>query len=570
MAVVTSNPPSMDTDRWYPHARYLRAPATNSRSGAGAEGVAMGALPGSRLPRRFLTRRASAPSVAVSRGRNLTMDTPLANELRQHTAALRALARSLVGESAAEDLVQDVALAVLEQPPPVATGLRAFLQTMLRRRAKNHWRATQRRRWREQHSASPESASSPVSLVEQQEAVKLATDSLLALPEPYRDVLFRRFFRDALPGDIARETGVPLATIKSQLQRGLAMLRERLDRDGRSDWQRALGAACGLDRLCLVPDSIGVGGAFAMGIGMKVVAAGFVVAACYWLWQPFDPVAHLPGEPPGGGVAALAMSAAAPADGPVATAARSAVPPAAERAADRVPSVTGRAVDEQRRPLAGIRVTMQTVVADEVRYLWERRHGAFLAAANATVTGEDGGFTFAVSAGPARRFDLELRSDDRVAAEGVLHFDEGQGAVDVGDVVLPRGRRVLGRLLDRKHRPQAACTVMLDRDGGTGTVAPLAASNAVTGPDGTFAIDDPLPGDSYEVSPTAAIRLMARRCSGQRLSTPRWNRTCMPTSGKLPCSPPADRCSRADRGAAPVRTRRRGAASRSRTGPAPG
>jgi RNA polymerase sigma factor (sigma-70 family) len=193
------------------------------------------------------------------------MDTPLAIELLHHAMAVRALAHLLVSDQHADDLVQDVALQALRSPPPSPVGLRAFLQTVTRRVASNHRRGERRRRQREADVAAVARderwhAPSPADVVAQQEQVQRVVAALLALPEPYRDVLFRRFFHDATPTAIADECRVPVATVKSQLQRGLAMLRERLDASERPDWREALVAGVGLERIAVVGSGgIGVG-----------------------------------------------------------------------------------------------------------------------------------------------------------------------------------------------------------------------------------------------------------------------------------------------------------------------
>ena len=52
--------------------------------------------------------------------------------------------------------------------------------------------------------------------------------AVVALPEPYREVVAMRFFGEATLDEIARETGRPLNTVKTHLHRGLARLRDRL------------------------------------------------------------------------------------------------------------------------------------------------------------------------------------------------------------------------------------------------------------------------------------------------------------------------------------------------------
>jgi RNA polymerase sigma-70 factor (ECF subfamily) len=53
------------------------------------------------------------------------------------------------------------------------------------------------------------------------------------LPEPYREVVALRFFAEATLDEIARQTGRPIGTVKTQLRRGLARLRTEFERDGR-------------------------------------------------------------------------------------------------------------------------------------------------------------------------------------------------------------------------------------------------------------------------------------------------------------------------------------------------
>jgi len=51
-----------------------------------------------------------------------------------------------------------------------------------------------------------------------------------SLPQRARAVVVLRFQEDIGPEEIARVLGMPVGTVKSQLQRALAMLRERMSR----------------------------------------------------------------------------------------------------------------------------------------------------------------------------------------------------------------------------------------------------------------------------------------------------------------------------------------------------
>jgi RNA polymerase sigma-70 factor, ECF subfamily len=57
--------------------------------------------------------------------------------------------------------------------------------------------------------------------------------AVVGLPEPYREVVALRFFGGSTLDEIARHTGRPLATIKTQLYRGLDRLRVKLERGER-------------------------------------------------------------------------------------------------------------------------------------------------------------------------------------------------------------------------------------------------------------------------------------------------------------------------------------------------
>ncbi|MEM1453153.1 MAG: RNA polymerase sigma factor [Planctomycetota bacterium] len=150
----------------------------------------------------------------------------------QHAAFVRRLARRLESdEAAAEDLAQETWLAAVMRPQ-VAEGLRAWLASVLRNKS------TERRRREGVRSPSPTSAADAAidrepevdtaDLVERMELQQLAVRAVLELPEPYRDVLVRRFSRGEEVAEIAAHLGVPEDTVRTRLRRGLDRLRARL------------------------------------------------------------------------------------------------------------------------------------------------------------------------------------------------------------------------------------------------------------------------------------------------------------------------------------------------------
>jgi RNA polymerase sigma factor (sigma-70 family) len=134
------------------------------------------------------------------------MRTPVERELSSHFAALRALARDLVGESDADDLVQETALQALRRPPGEPGPMSGWLRLVVRRLAGRHRRATRRRAEREQQVARDEVLPPPQGQFEHREQLQRVTAAVLALPEPYQRTVLLRYLEELTPTAIARAT----------------------------------------------------------------------------------------------------------------------------------------------------------------------------------------------------------------------------------------------------------------------------------------------------------------------------------------------------------------------------
>ncbi|HEX5053924.1 MAG TPA: sigma-70 family RNA polymerase sigma factor [Planctomycetota bacterium] len=430
------------------------------------------------------------------------MADPLATELSQDADALRAMARVLVGDRHADDLVQDVVLQVLQHPPPDPKGLRAWLVVVLRRRASNHHRTEARRRRRldEVAARGTEAAGDAAGVAEQQETVRAVTAALFALPDPYREALFRRFFRGETPTAIATATNEPLATVKSRLQRGLSLLRQRLDDERPGTWRAALCAALGLDDAGLVlPSTTAAGGLFVMGFGIKLAAAAAAILATVLFWPRQDdplPPPHL--------VAGNAAPAP-PAAGRLGDAERrrAEAPPAVPAAEPtRVAVVEGRCVDEFGSPLAAVAVELgNRPGAAERIAAWTRRHDLPPAVPTATATtGADGRFRFEVPAWLPLCFQLRIASTHLVPLEGTFADVEPGSVIALGSVRLVRGTRFFGRLVHRDGSPAAAVDIDLEGfETLDGPVTPITFTTFRTDVDGAFRADEALPAGRYLV-----------------------------------------------------------------------
>ncbi len=143
---------------------------------------------------------------------------------------LRRLARSLVRDfDSAEDVVQEAALRSLEGAVRPRRGVKACLSGAIRNVARSWHRAESRREAREQSGAKKEATPSTLDVLARIDEQQTVLRAVRTLDEPYRSVIWMRYFEARPPREIAKRTKRPVATVKSQLQRGLQVLRRRLD-----------------------------------------------------------------------------------------------------------------------------------------------------------------------------------------------------------------------------------------------------------------------------------------------------------------------------------------------------
>ena len=171
--------------------------------------------------------------------------------IQEHAPFLERLARALVGDvHHARDLVQETWAVALADPAALrmlqdqgAGPTRGWLATVLRRRSHSRLR---RAGIRKTESIPVEQASGdqlPDATATRWERQRLVQEALHRLPEPYRTTIILRFQDELSPQEIADRTGTPASTVRTQVARGLELLRELLDREhpgGRVEWLSAL------------------------------------------------------------------------------------------------------------------------------------------------------------------------------------------------------------------------------------------------------------------------------------------------------------------------------------------
>lgn len=158
-------------------------------------------------------------------------DTSLEALSLQHGAFLRRLARQLVGEGSADDLVQETWVVAVKRGSPALRAPRAWLAATARRLALRHHRREGLRRTAELEDDAL--ASAPDETARAAETLEVERNLLGALDrvtEPYRTTLFLRYREERSLDDIARRLRVPVNTVRSRLRRGLDQLRTELAR----------------------------------------------------------------------------------------------------------------------------------------------------------------------------------------------------------------------------------------------------------------------------------------------------------------------------------------------------
>jgi len=159
----------------------------------------------------------------------MAQSVPTDDELLAHTEWLTRLARALVGDAAAGDVVQDTYEAALAKPPKREGPLRPWLGGVARNVARMATRSRTRREKREQAVVVHDDVPSPEQLVERAEMQQKVGRLVLELREPLRSTLLLRFLEGMTASEIARAQGIPAATVRSRVKDALDRIRASLD-----------------------------------------------------------------------------------------------------------------------------------------------------------------------------------------------------------------------------------------------------------------------------------------------------------------------------------------------------
>jgi RNA polymerase sigma factor (sigma-70 family) len=334
-------------------------------------------------------------------------------------------------------------VAALRRPPEEGRAPRPWLASVVCNFARERLRQDGGRRERERRAAGKGERPPTDELLEKLETQRVLAEAVGRLSEPYRTTILLRDFEELSAAEIARRQGVPAATVRSRLQRGLAELRERLDGHfgDRRAWGLALGALLSREgTVGALGAAVGGGtttlsGVLVMNALVKtaLVAAVLLFASAGVFLATREPQA--------------AASAAAPAAAreQVALASLDAVEAAAEAEEETsFARVEGRCVDEYGAPLAG--AVLQVV--DDMPF-HESDHGASgEVALDVDIEWE------------SRVVQLAAARPGRASSYFTARLHRGE-STHLGDIVLAPGGSASGRVRFRDGRPAAGALVQV-------------------------------------------------------------------------------------------------------------
>jgi len=223
-------------------------------------------------------------------------------DLLAHLEWVQRLARALARDAAAaEDLAQDAVRVTLEQPAErIASGaaMRAWLGGVVRRLALDRSRADRSRAARERAIAPPEPTATTFEVVARSARQQRVVQAVMELAEPYRSTVLYRYLDDLPTRAVAARTGASEELVRKRLERALAQLRERLDREFGAptrEWATAI---------FLLP------GVAAMSVKSTVAVAAALLLGATLAWRVLVPPSAVPPGAHGPGGATIEAAAA--------------------------------------------------------------------------------------------------------------------------------------------------------------------------------------------------------------------------------------------------------------------
>jgi len=402
-------------------------------------------------------------------------------DLVAEAASLARIAAALVQSSHdRDDLVQETYRAALERPPRARADrgeLRGWLAVVARRLFQRSRRDARLRAWNEARAARPEAVQPDEEETDERlRLARIVVEELASVPEPYRSTVRLHYFDGLTLREIAERQGVSHEAARQRASRGIARLRERVERAAGRSWMAALIPLARGPRPLAVSGGLVMSTVVKFGIG---VAAAAAIAWMIWPRAQLEPAS----APARGDAAALLEPARAPDPDAARRSERSAVeistradetpesrpqpPPSAEPTEEEcaameqeVPATTLRGlVLRGREPVRGGRVLLGTGNVVFPRDLLDGGPTAWWKSATTAPIGPDGRFSFD-----------DLRPDWYTLAVDVgsgtcrqMGFNLNRGDSPARSIVIVLGSAaVVGHVHDAEGRPAAGARVIAE------------------------------------------------------------------------------------------------------------
>jgi RNA polymerase sigma factor (sigma-70 family) len=348
-------------------------------------------------------------------------DPATVEDLLAHSDWMRDLARRLLGDrDEAEDVVQEAWVNALRLPPSRTDSLRPWIATVILNLVRSRARRDARTRARDHLLGGPDSAPAADEQLCRRQTERLLAELVLALEEPYRGTILRRFHDGCTSAEIARKEGVPEGTVRWRLKYALDELRRGFSRQEASNKKVALqalfpvaGAPVAWPGFASAAQWLGQatallpGKAILTGTSTAAALAAITIGVVNAPVPPAPPakprvVASVPLSTAGSAPAAPALFASpSPAELPPAPAIQTSAAPAAAAA---LAAIDGVVRDSRGEPAANVPVTLRAL-------------GGSGAADRTTITDHAGRFRYEVV--PNNRFVLtaELKGEPAARIE---------------------------------------------------------------------------------------------------------------------------------------------------------
>ncbi len=369
--------------------------------------------------------------------------------LLRETRWLSGLAKQLVsrGEDA-EDLVQETMRRACEHPPASGRSVRGWLRSIMVNRLRDLVRSERARSVRERAQLLPTDSPATIDIVAKAEVHRGLVSAVLLLDEPYRSCLLLRFFENLPPREIARQTGVSVATVHSRLQRALTKMRERLAETHGPRWPLAIAPLLRHNLVAPLLFGVSLVNLFAkISLGLAAIAVAFL---CWdWSTEPSSTGRQL--------ASSREPTPSAEASQIVATGAE----PALERTLVLTPAPQGKTVADTPPPMLRGRVIDLYGVGIIGVSLSVGDSGDSHSVAPGLSSGVSGAFEFSAELSSAAGADTIVSSDPRWAT--VLAGSTRIRAPNLSTVVVAPGIELGGRVVnsDGDPLPRAAVQVHL-------------------------------------------------------------------------------------------------------------